>query len=481
MDNFKLPARSARAYRRVLKGELRSNMKQIDFARGSIFKCILKSAVPMLAAQVLNLLYNIVDRIYIARIPAVGTDAIGAVGLCFPVIIIITAFTNLYGSGGAPLYSMAYGRGEIQKAGKLMNLSFYLELLTGFVLMIFCELFCEPLLMAFGASSVTLSFASSYLRIYLIGTLFSMIAGGMNPFINAQGFPVIGMVSVGVGAICNIVLDPFFIFFLKLGINGAAIATVISQFISAVIVMIFLLSPRAMSRLGRMTLKEFLQSGADIVSIVSLGAAAFVMQITNSLVSISCNRVLSQTGGDAYVSVMTIISSVRQLLDTPIFAISEGTSPVMSFNYGAGEPERVRRAIYIMTALCFSYTFLAWGLVLARGDLVIAIFSSDREILKDALPALNVYFFAFVFQTFQYAGQAVFKSLGKRKQAIFFSLLRKAVIVIPLTYLLPYGFHMGTRGVFMAEPISNVIGGLACYITMMLIVFPELRRKKSAK
>ncbi len=456
-------------------------MKQIDFARGSIFKCILKSAIPMLVAQVLNLLYNIVDRIYIARIPSVGTDAIGAVGLCFPIIIIITAFTNLYGSGGAPLYSMAYGRGEIQKAGKLMNLSFHLELLTGLVLMVFCELFCEPLLMAFGASSVTISIAVSYLRIYLTGTLFSMIAGGMNPFINAQGYPVIGMLSVGAGAICNIVLDPFFIFFLKLGINGAAIATVISQFISAVIVLRFLLSPRAMSRLGKMSFREFVQSGSDIVSIVSLGAAAFVMQITNSLVSISCNRVLSQTGGDVYVSVMTIISSVRQLLDTPILAMSEGASPVMSFNYGAGEPERVRRAVYILTGLCFSYTFLAWGLVLARGDLVIAIFSSDREILKDALPALNVYFFAFVFQTFQYTGQAVFKSLGKRKRAIFFSLLRKAVIVVPLTYLLPYGFHMGTRGVFMAEPISNVIGGLACYITMVLTIFPELSRKKNAK
>ncbi len=456
-------------------------MKQIDFARESIFKCILKSAVPMLAAQVLNLLYNIVDRIYIARIPSMGTDAIGAVGLCFPVIIIITAFTNLYGSGGAPLYSMAYGRGDISKAGKLMNLSFHLELLTGFVLMICCELFCEPLLRLFGASPVTMSIASSYLRIYLIGTLFSMIAGGMNPFINAQGYPVIGMVSVGVGAVCNIVLDPLFIFTLGLGANGAAIATVISQCISAMIVLVFLSSPRAMTRIGRRSWKEFIHSGEEILSIVSLGAASFVMQITNSLVSISCNRVLSQTGGDVYVSVMTIIISVRQLLDTPILAMSDGASPVMSFNYGAGASARVRKAIYILTGLCFSYTLLAWGFVVARGDLVIAIFSSDKEILKDALPALNVYFFAFVFQTFQYTGQAVFKSLGKRKQAIFFSLLRKAVIVVPLTYLLPYTFHMGTRGVFMAEPISNVIGGLACYITMVLTVFPELRKSENKK
>lgn len=451
-------------------------MKQVDFAKGGIFRCILQSAVPMLAAQILNLLYNIVDRIYIARIPSVGTDAIGAVGLCFPVIIIITAFTNLYGSGGAPLYSMAYGRGEIEKAGKLMNLSFWLELLTALVLMVLCELFCSPLLRMFGASSVTIEIAASYLRIYLTGTVFTMIAGGMNPFINAQGFPVIGMMGVGIGAVCNILLDPFFIFFLGMGIRGAAIATVISQVISAVIVVRFLTSRRAMSRLGGMSWKEFRKSGADILSIVSLGAASFVMQFTNSLVSVSCNRVLSQTGGDVYVSVMTIISSVRQLLDTPILALSDGSSPVMSFNYGAGQSARVRKAIYILTALCFSYTLLAWGFVVARGDLVIGIFSSDQEILKDAVPALHLYFFAFVFQTFQYTGQAVFKALGKRKHAIFFSLLRKAVIVVPLTYLLPYAFHMGTKGVFMAEPISNVIGGLACYITMAVTVFPELKK-----
>lgn len=454
-------------------------MKQIDFARGSILKCIAQSALPMLVAQVLNLLYNIVDRIYIARIPGMGTDAIGAVGLCFPIIIIITAFTNLYGSGGAPLYSMAYGGGELKKAGRLMNISFHLEVMTGLVLMVLCELFGAGLLTLFGASEVTLSIAVSYLRIYLIGTVFSMIAGGMNPFINAQGFPVIGMVSVATGAVCNFVLDPLFIFQLKMGVQGAACATVISQCVSALIVLRFLTSPKAMSRLGRLSWRELVRNGSEILSIVSLGLSSFVMQITNSLVSLSCNRVLSQTGGDVYVSVMTIITSVRQLLDTPIFAMSDGSSPVMSFNYGAKKPARVRRAIYVMTVLCFSYTLLAWVFVVTQGELVIGIFSSDREILKDAVPALHLYFFAFVFQTFQYTGQAVFKSLGKRKKAIFFSLLRKAVIVVPLTYLLPYAFHMGTKGVFMAEPVSNVIGGLACYITMALTVFPELKRMEN--
>jgi Na+-driven multidrug efflux pump len=236
-----------------------------------------------------------------------------------------------------------------------------------------------------------------------------------------------------------------------------------------------------MSRLVRMGIREFLSSGRQIRQIISLGLTSFVMQFTNSLVSVSCNSVLSRTGGDVYVSVMTIISSVRQLMDTPILAIADGASPVISFNYGAGKPKRVRHAIRILTILCFSYTLLAWIFIILRSDLVIGIFTSDREILKDAMPSLHIYFFAFVFQTFQYTGQSAFKALGKSRQAIFFSLLRKVVIVVPLTFLLPYAFHMGTKGVFMAEPVSNVIGGLACYLTMIRTVFPELRRMESKK
>lgn len=225
-----------------------------------------------------------------------------------------------------------------------------------------------------------------------------------------------------------------------------------------------------------MSWKAFLASGREIRRMVSLGLPSFIMQFTNSLVSVSCNSVLSRTGGDVYVSVMTIISSVRQLMDTPILAVADGASPVISYNYGAGKPQRVIRSVRIMTVLGFSYTILAWIFIILRSDLVIGIFTSDREILKDAVPSLHIYFFAFVFQTFQYAGQTAFKALGKSRQAIFFSLLRKALIVVPLTFLLPYAFHLGTDGVFMAEPISNVIGGLACYLTMRCTIFPELRR-----
>ena len=393
-------------------------MKQVDFERSSVLRCILQSALPMLVAQVLNLLYNIVDLIYIARIPGIGTDAIGAVGLCFPVVILIAAFTSLYGSGGAPLYSMAFGRRDLPRAGLLMNIAFRLEVMTGIVLMIFGEIFCVPLLRLFGASPVTLPLAESYLRIFLLGTVFSMIAGGMNPFINAQGYAIIGMLTVAVGAVLNIALDPLFLFVLRMGVRGAALATILSQIVSACFVLYFLTSPGTMSRLTRLPWKVLSGCGKEIRSIISLGLTSFVMQFTNSLVSISCNSVLSHTGGDVYVSVMTIISSVRQLLDTPILAVADGSSPVISYNYGAGRWKRVRSAIRVMTILCFSYTILTWIFILVRSDLVIGIFTSDREILKDAMPAMHIYFFAFVFQTFQYAGQTTFKALGKSRKAI---------------------------------------------------------------
>lgn len=454
-------------------------IRHIDYQNGSMLSCILQSALPLLAAQILNLLYNIVDRIYIARIPSVGTTAIGAVGLCFPVIILVTAFTNLYGSGGSPLFAIACGEGNTARAGRLLNLSLRLEILTAIVLTVSGELFCTPLLRLFGASSVTLPYARSYLRIYLLGNLFSMIATGMNPFINAQGFPLVGMVTVTIGALCNILLDPLFIFGFGMGVQGAAIATVISQALSALFVIRFLTGRTTLLRITSMSWREFISSGKEIRNIISLGLSSFVMQVTNSLVSIACNGALSQTGGDLYISIMAIISSIRQIMDTPIFAISDGTSPVVSYNYGARRPDRVKEGIRILTLLGFLYTIAAWIFIVTQTKLLISIFSSDATILKEAVPAVHMYFAAFVFQTFQHSGQTTFKSLGKKRRAIFFSLLRKAVIVIPLTYLLPFAFHMGSMGVFMAEPVSNVIGGLACFITMLVTILPELKQMET--
>ena len=450
-------------------------MKRIDFENGTITGNILGAALPMLVAQLLNLLYNVVDRIYIARIPGEGTAALGAVGLCFPLIVIITAFANLFGSGGAPLFSIYRGKKKEPEAVCIMNTSFTMLSASALILMMIGMCFARPLLILFGASSEALTYALPYLMVYLIGTLPSMLSVGMNPFINAQGYSVIGMTSVAIGAVANLLLDPLFIFVLGFGIRGAAIATVISQVLSAVFV-IYFLTRKSELKVRLLHKSEVPKCLGYAKNITSLGTAGFIMQITNSLVTICCNNVLSVTGGDIYISVMTIVSSVRQLVETPIYAMNEGTSPILSYNYGAVRPARVRKAILVLGMMILAYTAVMWSLIILVPGTLIRIFTSDASLIQDSIPALNQYFAAFIFMDLQYIGQTVFKSLNKKKQAIFFSLLRKVFIVVPLTYLMPYALHMGTRGVFLAEPVSNVIGGSLCFITMLCTVLPELKR-----
>ena len=451
-------------------------MHQVDFSNGKITQNILQTALPMLVAQAVNLLYNVVDRIYIGRIPVIGSYALGAVGLCFPLVIIITAFTSLYGSGGAPLCSIERGRGNMEKAGLIMNISYFLLLATSGLLILLGELLAAPILTAFGASAENLIYALPYLRIYLLGTAFSMIATGLNPYINAQGFPGMGMLTVLIGALANLILDPVFIFLLGMGVRGAAAATVISQALSASFVFWFLHSDRAELRLSLMTPALFTENIRTAMDIISLGTASFVMQFTNSLVTMVCNSVLSSHGGDLYISVMTVVSSVRQMLDIPVMAVGDGSSPVISYNYGAKKPGNVRKSILIMTLLGCSYTLVVWILILIRPSFFISIFTSDRELISLAAPALHLYFFAFIFQALQISGQTAFKALNKKKHAIFFSIFRKVIMVVPLTLLLPGLFGLGVKGVFLAEPISNFVGGSACMITMLLTVLPELAR-----
>lgn len=450
-------------------------MKQIDFEHGTVTSNILNAALPMLVAQIFNLLYNVVDRIYIARIPDVGTTALGAVGLCFPVIVIITAFSNLFGTGGAPLFSIARGKGDREEASQIMNTSFTMLCWCAVMLMLFGLIFARPILRIFGASDEALPYAYPYMMIYLLGTVASMIATGMNPFINSQGYSTVGMLSVALGAVTNLILDPIFIFVFGFGIKGAAIATILSQFLSAAFVVNFLHN-KAEYRVKLLKFQELAGSMTLLKNIVSLGTAGFIMQLTNSLVTICCNNVLAVTGGDLYVSVMTIVSSVRQIIETPLHSLTEGSSPILSFNYGARKPKRVKKAAMVMTLLVLAYSAIAWSAILLVPEFLIGIFSSDPVLQADAVPALKLYFAAFIFMDLQYIGQTTFKSLNKKKQAIFFSLLRKVFIVVPLTYFLPYGLHMGTNGVFMAEPVSNVIGGSLCFITMLVTILPELKR-----
>ena len=454
-------------------------MKRVDFENGTVTGNILEAALPMLVAQILNLLYNIVDRIYIARIAEVGTAALGAVGLCFPLIVIITAFANLFGNGGAPLFAIQRGQKDERKAVAIMNTSFTMVCASAIVLMVVGFLFARPILILFGASDNSLVYALPYMMIYLLGTLPSMVAVGMNPFINAQGYSLIGMCSVAVGAGANLLLDPLFIFGLEFGVRGAAIATVLSQCLSAIFVFYFL-TKKSELKVRLLKKNEIAVCIGYAKNIISLGMAGFIMQLTNSLVTICCNNVLSVTGGDIYISVMTIVSSVRQLVETPIHAMSEGSSPILSYNYGARRPARVRKAGMVMGAMILAYSAVIWSIIILEPRPLIRIFSSDVQLTKDAVPALNQYFAAFIFMDLQYMGQTVFKSLNKKKQAIFFSMLRKVFIVVPLTYLMPYALHMGTDGVFLAEPVSNVIGGTLCFATMLITVLPELKRMEKA-
>lgn len=447
-------------------------MRKVDFANGSILKNITWTALPMLAAQLISLLYSIVDRIYIGRIEGLGTKALGAIGLCFPIVILIGAFTNMFGLGGAPLFSIELGKNDRKKACDVLNTAFRLEIIAGAVLILLCEPLAPLILSLFGASAEELAFSVPYIRIYLAGTIPTMIATGMNPYINASGYSTVGMKSVLIGAVSNILLDPIFIFTLGLGVNGAAVATVISQLLSMLFVLRFLLG--AKNEFPLSFRRPF--SLPHTKEIVSLGLSSFVMQCTNSLVSIVCNRVLMTTGGALYVSVMTIIASVRQILDTPIMAIAEGASPTISYNYGAGRPKRVLEAIRLMSVTAIAYTCLMWLLIERFPLALIRIFSDDASLQQLAVRPLHLYFFAFVFQAFQYSGQTVYKALNRKKQAIFFSLFRKVVMVVPLTFLLPYAFHMGTDGVFIAEPVSNVIGGISCFATMLVTIIPELKR-----
>ncbi len=452
-------------------------MKQVNFDEGSIVGNLAQTTVPMMVAQLLSLLYNIVDRIYIGRIPGAGTLALGGVGLCFPIITIVLAFANLYGVGGAPLCAIARGSGDHEKAQRVMNTSFGLLLLTGVILTVFTQLFAQPMLVLFGATDANMIYALPYIRIYLLGTVFSMIATGLNPYINAQGYSSVGMITIFIGAATNIILDPVFIFALHMGTEGAAVATVISQVLSAIFVLKFLTSGKTELILSLNPARVFAFRADMVKDIVGLGFASFVMQFTNSLTAILCNHMLSVWGGELYVSAYTVVASVRQILDVPIGAITDGSSPILGYNYGAKRFEKLKKAIRLITEAGVGYTLIVWGLIMAFPASFFRIFSSDEQLIGLGTRGLRIYFFAFLFQALQYSGQNIFRSLNRKKQAIFFSLFRKVIIVVPLTVILPGIMSLGCDGVFLAEPISNFVGGSACFITMYLTIYRKLGKK----
>ena len=450
--------------------------RQNDFSQGSIPRNIMSLAIPMTAAQLVNVLYSVVDRIYLGHLPESDSLALTGLGVTMPIVSILMGFANLCGTGGAPLCSIDRGRGDDREAERVMGNAFVLLLILGTAGTAFFLALKEPILYLFGASPDTFPYADGYMSIYLCGTLFVMISLGMNPFINAQGFGKIGMMTVLLGAAVNIALDPVLIFVLHMGVRGAALATVFSQALSAAWVLIFLTGKRAILRLRR----EDLRLDKDRTKkIVSLGLSGFFVNMTNSLVQVVCNATLQACGGDLYVGVMTIINSIREVFIMPVHGLTNGSQPVQGYNYGAKQYGRVRQAIRFSVGVTVAYSALFWAAAMALPEPLIHIFKSDPEIIRAGVPALRIYFSLFIFMSLQIAAQGVFVGLGRSKQAIFFSLLRKAVINAPLTLILP--IWMGTDGVFTAEAVSQLVGGLACFTTMYITVYRPLGRLRDGE
>ena len=428
-------------------------------------------ALPMMAAQLVNVLYSVVDRIYLGRLPGSSHLALTGLGVTLPIVSIIMGFANLCGTGGAPLCSICRGQGDEEEAERVMGNSFTLLILLGIAATGFFLAFKRPILYLFGASDDTFPYADDYMTIYLCGTLFVMISLGMNPFINSQGFGRIGMMTVVIGAIINIVLDPIFIFLLDMGVKGAALATVIAQGVSAAWVLQFLTGGRAILRLRRTALHL---DGKRTKRIVGLGLSGFCMNMTNSLVQVVCNATLQAYGGDLYVGIMTIINSLREVFFMPVHGLTNGSQPVAGYNYGAGKYSRVRETIRFSCGATVAYSTAFWAVAMLFPDVLIRIFNDEPEVIAAGVPALRIFFALFICMSLQIAGQSMFVGLGRSKQAVFFSLLRKAIINAPLTVILP--IWMGTTGVFAAEAVSQLIGGLACFITMYLTVYRPLGR-----
>lgn len=444
-----------------------------DFSVGPVWKCIVAQAIPLTIAQLVHLMYNVVDRIYLGHMGSGDSMALTGVGLTFPIVSLIMAFTALFGTGGVPLFSIERGAGNEERAGKILGNSFALLIGSSLVLTVIGYLFAKPILFAFGAGEESYVYAKEYLDIYLIGTAFSMISTGLNGYINAQGFPKIGMWSVTIGAVCNIILDPIFIFGMKMGVAGAALATVISQAASALWVLRFLTGKKVLIPLRH---KNIAVSKDITKDICKLGTAGFIMQGTNCLVQVACNSTLQTFGGDLYVGIMTVTNSVREIFTLPVTGLTSGAQPVIGYNYGAKKYDRVRAGIRFNTLIGTSYTAIAWLLVIIFPKFWFGIFSDDVLMTEPGIEAMKIYFFGFVFMALQFAGQSTFQALGDAKHAIFFSLLRKAIIVVPLTLLLPR-LGLGVLGVFIAEPVSNVIGGTASYITMRMTVYRRIKNE----
>lgn len=438
-------------------------------------RLLFKLAVPTVIAQLVNMLYNIVDRIYIGHIPETGSLALTGVGVCMPIIMVISAFAALVSSGGAPRASIFMGKGEDETAERVMGGCLTLQLIISAVLTAVLLIWNRPLLLMFGASANTIDFASDYMTVYAIGTVFVQITLGMGAFINAQGFTQVGMKTVLIGAVSNIILDPLFIFGFDMGVSGAALATVISQAASCAWVMFFLFGKKTRLRLRRKNLKL---DAKLVLPSVALGLSFFIMQSSESVISVCFNSSLLKYGGDIAVGAMTILTSVMQFAMLPLQGIAQGAQPITSYNYGAGNSARVKQTVKLLFIACITYSVVLWALIMLFPQLFAGIFTPDSQLIEFTARALRIYCGVLCLFGIQISAQMTFVSIGNAPCSIIVAIVRKFVLLLPLIYVMPALVPDKTMGVYMAEPVADV---LAVAFTTVLFAVQFRKALKTLK
>lgn len=441
-----------------------------------IGRLLLKLALPTVAAQLINMLYNIVDRMYIGHIKDVGALALTGVGVCMPLIMIISAFAALVGNGGAPRASIYMGKKDTDAAQKILGNCFSLQIIISIILTIILLIGNKTFLLAFGASENTISYAVNYMNIYAIGTIFVQLTLGMNAFITAQGFAKTGMLSVLIGAVANIILDPVFIFGMDMGVRGAALATIISQALSCIWVLSFLFGKKTFLKIK----PENLRLHAKIIlPCVALGSSLFIMQASESIISVCFNSSLLKYGGDIAVGAMTILTSVMQFAMLPLQGLGQGAQPIMSYNYGAKNNDRVRKTFQLLLKVSFGYSIVLWAIVMLFPQMFAMMFTSDNALLSFTSQALRIYMASMFMFGIQIACQMAFNALGKAKDSIIVAVMRKFILLIPLIYIMPAIFKANqTNAVYMAEPVADFIA--VCF-TAILFAFEFKKAMKENK
>ena len=441
------------------------NDKKEFLATEPIGKLLFRLSIPTVVAQLINMLYNIVDRIYIGHMPGDGSLALTGVGVCMPLIMLVAAFAALVSSGGAPRASIFMGEKDIESAEKTLGNCFSLQIVVSVILTAVLLIWNKDLLLAFGASENTIGYATDYMSIYAIGTLFVQMTLGMNTFITAQGFTTTSMVSVIIGAVCNIVLDPIFIFGFQMGVKGAALATIISQMLSCIWIISFLCGKKTQLKIK----KENLKLRADIIlPCIALGTAAFVMQSSESVISVCFNSSLLKYGGDIAVGAMTIMTSVMQFAMLPLQGIAQGAQPITSYNFGAKNAGRVKKTFRLLLITCLTYSIALWAAVMIAPQMFVKIFTSDSTLAQFAAPMLRIYLGGLGLFGIQIACQMTFTSLGKAANSIVVAVVRKFVLLLPLIYIMPSILADKTQAVYMAEPVADII---AVTFTAILFTF----------